>query len=369
MKGPDADRPIEVVHITPGLDVGGLETLLLEFARHADRDRFRLRFVSLGTRGTLADRVEASGWTVTALEKPPGLRPGLVLRLARLLRRWRPGIVHTHNSGPIIYGAPAARLARVARVVHTRHEQNHGAGPRELAALRHAARLVDRFACVSGDSARLSVRQGIAPEKVRTILNGVDTSRFSPVGPRPAGPAVVVARLSPEKNVEGLLRAAALVAREHPEFRLQVAGDGPCRGALEALAAEIGVADRVAFLGEVGDVPGLLAEAGLFALSSLTEGIPVTVLEAMARGLPVVATRVGGVPEVVVEGETGLLVAPGDPAALAEALARLLRDPDGARAMGLAGRRRAERHFDVRRMVADYEAIYSGDAPPPENPR
>ena len=141
-------------------------------------------------------------------------------------------------------------------------------------------------------------------------------------------------------------------------MRVEVAGRGSCLEDLKGLAADLGVAERVTFLGEVRDIPALLGRARMFVQPSLSEGIPLTVLEAMARGLPVVATRVGGLPEVVVDGETGLLVPAADPPALAQAVLSLWRDPDAAGRMGEAGRKRVERVFDVRRMVADYEALY-----------
>lgn len=191
-----------------------------------------------------------------------------------------------------------------------------------------------------------------------TIWNGIDTSRFAYTGPDPAGPAVVVARLAPEKDVETLLRATALAVRRYPDFRLEVAGDGPCRAALERFTAELGLVGWVRFLGPVRDVPALLARARLFVLPSLTEGVSLTLLEAMARGLPVAATRVGGNVEVVADGETGLLVPAGDPPALPAALLRLWGDPEEGARLGRAARRRVEDHFDVRAMVAAYEAPY-----------
>jgi glycosyltransferase involved in cell wall biosynthesis len=169
---------------------------------------------------------------------------------------------------------------------------------------------------------------------------------------------VTVARLSPEKDVANLVRASALVARQFPDLSVEVAGGGACFDDLKRLTAELGVGDRVKFLGEVRDVPALLARARMFVLPSRSEGIPLTVLEAMARGLPVVATRVGGLSEVVVEGETGLLVPSADPAALAAAMLRLWRETDTGRRMGEAGRRRVEQVFDIRRMIDDYEALY-----------
>jgi glycosyltransferase involved in cell wall biosynthesis len=354
------DSRRRVVHVTGSLDMGGQEKLLVEFARHADRDRFDLRFVSLTTHGPLAADLEAEGWPVTALDVPPGLWPGLVLRLARIFRQWRADAVHTHNDRPLIYAAPAARLARVGRVVHTRHGRGLGNSRRQVLLGNAAARLTDDFVCVSEDAARMSVAQGLPPRRVQTVWNGIDTRRFAFADPRPDGPAVIVARLSPEKDIATLLHAVRRVVDADPAFRLEIAGDGPCLPELRRLAAELGLDGSVTFLGLVRDVPALLARAKLYVLSSISEGVSLTLLEAMACGLPVVATRVGGTPEVVVDETTGLLVPPGDPAALAAALNRTYRDADLAAALGRRGRARVEAHFDIRRMVAAYERKYLG---------
>jgi glycosyltransferase involved in cell wall biosynthesis len=351
-------RRIRVAHVTLGLDVGGQEKLLVEFARLADRRVFELFFVSLSTRGRLTADVEGHGWPVHALGEPDGLRPGISLRLAQLFRRWRIDVVHTHDDRPLIYGASGARLARVPGVVHSRHGQSFGITRRQAALVQLAAGMTDHFVCVSKDSARRAVEHGLPAGKVRTIWNGIDLTRFELCPDAPRGRVVTVARLSPEKDVATLLRAAALAVREEPDWRLQIAGDGVCLGDLRRLAQELGLGDRVEFLGPVRDVPALLAESSLFVLSSLSEGVSLTLLEAMARGRAVVATDVGGNPEVVVPGETGLLVPPRQPEQLARALLALWRDPEKSRAMGLAGRRRVERHFDIRQMVAAYEALY-----------
>ena len=173
-----------------------------------------------------------------------------------------------------------------------------------------------------------------------------------------AGPVVNVARLSSEKDPANLLRAAARVAAADPTFRLELAGDGPLRGELSALAESLGIAGLVKFLGDVRDVPALLSRASLFVLPSKAEGISLTLLEAMATGLPVVATSVGGNPEVVVHGQTGHLVPSEDPAGLAEAILWMRRHSEDAQLMGRAGRRRVEDVFDIRAMVAQYERLY-----------
>ncbi|MGP0064403.1 MAG: glycosyltransferase [Isosphaeraceae bacterium] len=347
-----------VVHLSFGLDVGGQEKLLVEFARHATRARFDLEFVSLGSRGQLAVDIEALGWPVTALGAPSGLRPSLTVKLARLFRRWRPDVVHTHDQRALFYAGPAAWLTRVPMIVHTRHGRDAHATPRQTMMMRYLSRLVDRFVCVSEEVATLSREQGIAGSGLHTILNGIDLNRFGFNGPDPAGPVVTVARLSPEKDVANLVRATATAARGVPELRVEIAGCGPCLADLQRLVAGLGLGDRIAFLGEARDVLAVLARARMFVLPSRSEGIPLTVLEAMACGLPVVATRVGGLPEVVDDGVTGLLVPPADPAALAEAMVAIWDDPDRRDRMGRDGRRRAEERFDVRRMVAQYEALY-----------
>jgi glycosyltransferase involved in cell wall biosynthesis len=354
-------RRLRVAHVSWGLNVGGLEKLLVEFARHADRAHFDLRFISLTTRGTLAGDLERHGWPVIALEEPGGLQPGLVLRLAQLFRRERIDVVHTHDERPLLYGAAAARLARVPRVVHTRHGQKARNTRRQVVLFRLAASLADRVACVSDDAATLTLREGVAPRRVRTVRNGIDLARFAYTGPAPDGPVVTVARLSPEKDVATLVRAAAVAVREMLSFRLEVAGDGVCMPALRQLTAELGLEEHVRFHGEVRDIPALLGRARLFVLPSVEEGISLTLLEAMARGLPVVATRIGGNPEVVADGETGLIVPAREPEIMARAMLQLLNDPEKGRRMGQAGRLRVETHFDVRRMVSAYEALYRNE--------
>jgi glycosyltransferase involved in cell wall biosynthesis len=353
-----ASRALRIAHITFGLDVGGQERLLVEFARRADRAKFELRFVSLGSRGVLGSEVEAEGWPVIALGVPSGLRPSLIVKLARFFHNWRPDVIHTHDHRALFYAGPVAWVSRVPLVVNTRHGRNCHFTPRQVAVGRHLARLVDRYVCVSEDVKAQCVAEGIPTRNLLTIKNGVDVDRFTFSGSRGCGPVVAVGRLSPEKDIANLIRATEMAAKRIPSVRVEVAGNGPCLEELKGLAAELGVGDRIKFLGEVHDVSSLLSRARMFVLPSRSEGIPVTVLEAMACGLPVLATRVGGLPEVVDQGVTGLLVLPADAPALADAIIAIWNDPDRGAQLGSAGRRRVEQHFDVGRMVADYEALY-----------
>jgi glycosyltransferase involved in cell wall biosynthesis len=354
---------IRVAHIALQLETGGLERLLIEHARHARREEFELRFIGLGKRGPVADEIEALGWPVTTLGAPPGLRPSLILQLARALKSHGVDVVHTHNTKPLLYGGPAARLAGLPKVIHTRHGQRHGATRVHDAMFGLASRCAHRMVCVSQDAAGRCRDEGVAADLIATIHNGVDTQRFPFRGPASDGPALYVGRLSPEKDLETLLKAAATVSRRFPSFRLVIAGEGPCKARLESFAGELALREHVRFLGSVSDVPALLSTAGAFVLSSLSEGLPVTVLEAMATGLPVIATAVGGTPEAVEHGVTGLLAASGDDAALASALERVMSHPGMAREMGTAGRRRVEARFSSSVMVRQYEALYREVAP------
>lgn len=351
--------PRRVAHVTLGLDVGGQERLLVEMARHTDFTRFEWTVIVLGARGVLADAIEAAGVRVLTLDSPPGFRPGLWRRLARLFRQEHFDVVHTHDDRPLLYAMPAAWWAGVPRRIHTHH---HGrlahVGRRQQFLLRLASRFAEHFVCVSHDSARYMIEQGVSTKRVRTLWNGIDLTRFAYQGPCDGGPIVTVARLSPEKDIANLLRAAQHVLANRPQARFEIAGDGPCRAELARLAQELNLAGRVVFHGEVRDIPALLARASLFVLPSQSEGISLTLLEAMARGLPVVTTQVGGNPEVVDAGVTGLLVPAGNPAALADAIGTILADPARGRQFGMEGRRRVENCFDIRKMLAQYESLY-----------
>jgi glycosyltransferase involved in cell wall biosynthesis len=359
---------LRIAHVTLGLATGGQERLLVEFVRHADLSRFEPIIVSLTDRGLLAETLETHGAKVIALNEAGGLRPALVHRLKRFFETERIDIVHTHDDRPLIYGVPAGRWAG-RRVIHTQH---HGklpnVGRKQEFLVRWTGRWAHAFVTVSRDAARHYIAQGVPSQRVLTIWNGIDLGTFRYQGPQAGGPAVTVARLSPEKNIENLLRAAARVRERDPAFRLEIAGDGPCREGLVQLVQELNIGSVVKFLGEVRDIPSLLARASLFVLPSKSEGISLTLLEAMARGLPVIATSVGGNPEVVVDGKTGCLVPSDDPTALAAALVDLRSRAANAREMGQAGRRRVEECFDVRGMVARYERLYLGDMDVPIAP-
>lgn len=352
-------RRRHIVHISLALRTGGLERLLVDFARFQNHERFRLSFIALHDGGTPAADIEAAGCDVHILNGRGRGRFANLNSLRRLLRQLAPDVVHTHNLLPHVQGTVAAKLAGVPVVVHTRHGQRFGHGWWSSLQYRLAARWVDQAVSVSDDAARLSISaDGLDPRRVSRIWNGIDLNRFQFHGPADWASAISVARLSPEKDFPTLLKAATLVVRQIPEFRLILVGDGAERCRLDEIVRNERLQDHVQLLGERRDIPELLAQSGFFVSSSLTEGVSLTLLEAMAVGLPVLATSVGGNPEVVVNGETGRLVAPGDPAALAAGIVEMCRRRNEWQAMGRAGRRRVENHFDIRRMMEQYESLY-----------
>lgn len=355
---------LRVCHVSMTLRTGGLERLLVEFGRHHDDRRYSLRFVALDLLGAPAEELKRMGLEVDSLGYGAVGKLTLLRRLGRLLREEQIDIVHTHNTYAHFYGTLAARLAGVPVVVNTQHGRGCGDTWKHRTQFRLANRWTRRIVGVSEDAARLCRRQDPrSAGKISCIWNGIDLERFRYQGPAAEPVAIAVARLSPVKDFPTLLRGMALAIRDVPELRLRIVGDGPERPRLEALARALHLERQVEFLGERPDIPDLLGTAGFFVSSSKTEGISLTLLEAMAVGLPVLATSVGGNAEIVVDGRTGRLVEPLNPDAVAAGLVQMCRDHHRWREMGLQGRRRVETHFEVRGMIRQYEALYTELAP------
>jgi glycosyltransferase involved in cell wall biosynthesis len=361
---------LTVAQVVRSLEVGGGEMLAAALAERLDRKRFCSVVFCLQEAGWLARDLASRGVRVVTFGAGEGVKPALVRRLWAAMRRERVDVAHCHNTMPLLYGGLAAVGGRGPAVVMTKHGMTFWRGWRQTSVARFLLRRAAVVA-VSDEVYRALVRGRWAPEaQVRTILNGIDPERYRAGEGREevrrelgwtTGEFVlgIVARLSPEKDHAGLLRAFALLTEAAPQARLAIIGDGPLRAGLEADAAALGLGDRCRFLGERRDVPSLLCGLDVFVLSSSREGTPLTLLEAMAAELPSVVTAVGGMPAVVLPEETGLLVPPGDPAALAAALARLAEAPELRRRMGAAGRRRIVERYSLDRMARDYEQLYA----------
>jgi sugar transferase (PEP-CTERM/EpsH1 system associated) len=356
---------IRVVHLLSTLHVGGLEKFVLDLARLTDHRCFDVRVLCLLEKGPLEKDFVAAHVPVDSLDCQNASKLPTLVRLVDSLRRLRPHVLHTHNPNPHVFGTPASRLAGIPVLIHTKHGRNYPKLRRSVLINRLASHFSDAIVAVSADAADVARRvEGVPPEKVHVIRNGIDLARFD--GTRQFSPAkdsrklrfIHVARLDPVKDQATLLRAARMVADSVPDFQLDIVGDGPEGAKLREEASRLALDRQVRFLGCRSDVPDLLASAGAFVLSSISEGISLTLLEAMAAGLPVVATDVGGNREVVETDWTGILVPPRSPRDLAVAIRTLIDDPGMARRMGQAGRRRVEQFFDIRRVVRQYEELY-----------
>lgn len=370
-----SDKPL-IVHVLYRLDTGGMERIVVSLI-NATRDRYRHAVITLAGFGVLRREIEGTTVACVSLDKRPGKDWPCHFRLWRVLRALKPDLVQTYNVGTLDL-ALVVRLAGVHRLVHAEHGRDvsdpDGENPTYRRLRRWMSPLIARHVVVSNDlKTWLIQRVGIRPSKVVYIANGTDLAVFDTAGHEPktrrlfgdfAPPGSVlignVGRLDKVKDQSGLLLAFKLVrdVAGHGTCRLIIAGDGPQREALERHVAELGLTDSVRLLGDRQDVPQLLAECDVFVLSSIAEGMPVTLLEAMATGLPVVATDVGGVATVVASGVTGTLVPAGDPPALASALGTYVDDEILRRRHGDAGRKRAVAQFGLPAMVSAYVTLY-----------
>jgi glycosyltransferase involved in cell wall biosynthesis/peptidoglycan/xylan/chitin deacetylase (PgdA/CDA1 family) len=362
-----------IAHVVLSLEPGGLERIVCDLAGHALQHDHDAIVCCLDERGALAHEVEHAGGRVLLVKRKPGADPLLIRRLAGVFVREGVTAVHTHSLDPMFYGGMAARLAGVGCVVHTQHDvMIRDYGRAERLKFRLASPCFTQIVGVSAETTRLLQQAGVPGARSATVLNGVDLERFRhdrqtidwsvtadwPHDPR-AFVVGTVARLSPEKGLDRLIAAFEALFQQVPAARLVIVGDGPERERLlQRMRTSALPEGTIRFLGRQQRVEHILPRFDVFALSSLTEGIPVAALEAMAAARPVVATRVGGVPEVVADGESGILVSPDDPAQLAGALLRLAADPIGRRRMGEAGQTLATERFGLAAMATAYESMY-----------
>jgi glycosyltransferase involved in cell wall biosynthesis len=364
-------RPLEICFVIDDLHLGGAQQQLLTLLRGLPRSRFAPSVIALSTekRG-LEAAFRDSGVPLTLLPHSGKWSWATLWRLRRELRRSRPDIVHTWLFTADLYGRLAARMAGVPVVLSALRSVDAGKPWHYVAADRVLRHLTDAYtvnAAIVGEVLRS--RDHVPVAKVHTIYNGVEAeactasavecARQSANAPEGTPLVGIVGRLAPEKGHGVFLAAAAEVARRLPSARFVVAGDGPLREMLELQARELGIADRVAFLGAVRPVAPVLAALDLLVVASHFEGCSNVILEAMAAGRPVVATSVGGNPELVVPGETGVLVPDGDASAMADAIVSLLCDRTRAAQLGRAGRLRYESAFTVERMVEASAGLYA----------
>lgn len=367
------NRKPTVCQVLHGLGVGGAEVLATRMARRLWR-RYRFVFACLDDLGTLAGPLRDEGFPVEVVGRRSGLDGRCARRLADLFRRERVDLVHTHQYTPFFYAALARQLYRRPPILFTEHGRHFPdvTGRKRRIVNRLLLERRDRVVAVGGAVREALIRnEGIPADRIEVVHNGIDLARFSSAAVdrqatrlelgigRDDLVAILVARLDPLKDHATAIRAFARVVGRRPDAHLLLVGDGPERDAIRARIAEAGLEQCVRMLGQRDDVPRLLGASDLALLTSRSEGIPLTLLEAMAAGLPIVATDVGGVGEVVEPGVTGFLVPAGDDGAIADRMLAVSQPGGDSGVSAARSRERAAERFGEDAMIHRYDAIYS----------
>ncbi len=345
---------------------------MAHLATRLDPSRFDVHVACLQQAGPLYGEMASCGLPLTSYPIKGFLRPGTLRqqwRFVAYLKREAIDIVHAYGFYPIVFAVPVARLAGSRVVLASIRDSGDPWTRAQRLVQKYASRLAHCI-LVNAAAVRAQLRsEGYARRAIAVIRNGVDVDRFAPrppdetlrsaLGLPPRAPLVVaVSRLNPMKGIDDYLKAMAILAGRFPEARFVIVGDGGSRRELEEQARQLGLAERVAFTGTKLDVAAILSQAAVSVAPSLSEGLSNVVLESMAAGVPVVATRVGGTPEILDDGVTGLLVSPGDAPALAVAIGRLLENPALAQRLGQAARARMVNGFSMDHMVRQTEGLY-----------
>lgn len=353
---------VPVAIFLTSFDPGGTERQMTELIRRLSPARFDVHVICFHRRGAWLPRVESSGATIAEFPIHGFFNAHAISQL-RALSAWlherRIHVLQTCDYYANVFGLVAAAMAGVPLRIASRRDVNPGRTRSQLTLQRLSYRLAHYVVANSRAARTALVDEGVRAERIVVIPNGIDAVAFDGArAPRPVKTVITVANLRPEKDHKSLLAAAAMLAPTYPDLQFLIVGDGPLRAELERDAAQRGLQGRVSFLGHREDVPALLAAADLYVLPSRTEAFPNGVLEAMAAGLPVVACAVEGLLDLVRDGTTGTLVAPGDPAALAGAIGRFVGDQALAARAGAAARAEATARYSFASMVGSFEALY-----------
>lgn len=363
---------MKILFLSTSMGMGGADSQLLAAARELRARGHDVLIISLTALGQMGLQARRAGIPTESLEMPRGVPdPRGVVRLARMIRERRPDVVHSHMWHANILARAIRLVAPIPALVSTIHNIYEG-GPVRMAVYRLTNGLTDHITIISQLAADRFIRERIVPEDLVTVIpNGVDPELFRNVPPGTREQLrgslglgdrfvwLAVGRFETAKDYPNMLRAFARVHRTHPDAVLLLVGKGSLQGETEALVRELELGESVRFLGVREDVPALANAADGYVMSSAWEGMPMVLLEAAAAGLPIVTTRVGGNPEVVLDGQTGYLPPPRDDGALAASMLRLMELPEAERrAMGERGREHLRSNFGLARVVERWEGVY-----------
>lgn len=358
---------MNILHVVLSLETGGLERVVLDLI-HNSSSNLTSYLCCLDEVGGHRDELHSIGIDYWELENYGINKVETFKKIKKIVIGNKIDIIHTHNPSPHFYGALVGFICGIP-VVHTKHGRNYPSNKWLVYKNYILSFFSYKVVCVSSDVANVALDiERVSVAKVVTILNGIDTYKYSnpksianlkALGVKEDSFVIgIVARLSVEKDHNTLLDALSLIVSKTPKIRLLIVGDGPLRYVLEKRVDELKLGRHCCFLGNRSDVPELLSAINLFVLSSTTEGVSLTLLEAMSASLPIVCTDVGGNREVVVDSITGIIVPPQDPQAFADAVIELIKNPAQLTQMGKEGKKRVESFFSVSRAAREYEKLY-----------
>lgn len=364
-------KKLTVIHLVEDMKTGGAERVIADIAEGLDSERYDVRVWCIARGGNTADELVEKGIEVKILGISSYHNPLKILRLKRLLTEAGPDIVHTHGYFASVIGRLSARKAGIPVIFAHVHSTYWDYKRRHILMERKLSRFTHKIICCSRAVENfVKDIEKVGDGKTLVIYNGVDEERFYPMEDAPSirselgidEEALVVgtvSSLTPHKGHEYLIQAASLIHQEFPSAKFLIVGNGPLRTELEDQVKNLKIHPYIIFTGTRKDVPKMLSIMEVFVLpSSSREGLGIAIIEAMAAEKPVVATDIGGIPEAVKKGETGFLVPPGDPGALAKVIIELLQNPEKAKEMGKKGRARFKEKFTRKKMLSEIDALY-----------
>lgn len=364
---------MKIAHVLDNLCVGGMERIVVDLAKQQKQSGHVVEVYTIYGEGPLAAELRLSGIPVHVFDKTGGFNFNFLFSLRNAFKRGHFNVIHTHNHSAGFYGTIAGRMAGIKKIINTRHGMGnfHNSSKQDLL-FKFSAMFMDDVVCVCQKAKdRFDELKVASPNKIRVVYNGINLDKFLKVDPDdalsvrnefhiPVTEKIIgiVARLDPAKDMSTLLRAFKIVAERKSDVRLMVVGDGKERDLLKNLSKELGIEGRVVFTGVRQDVSRFLNAFDLFVLPSVSEGMSLTLIEAMAARKPVIATDVGGNPEVIINELTGTIIEPGNSKVLAETILRYLDSPSQAMTYAHNAQKRAISIFGIDRMTEEYQKLY-----------
>ena len=365
-------KKVKIMQVIHSMGVAGAEKIVYEIIKHLNKERFSFSVCCLDFSGELGKSLQEGGTEIFVLDRKPGIDFSIIKRLAGILKKNDIDIVHTHQYTPYFYGATAAILYGKCKIIFTEHGRPQPDYMRFKRVLynQFLNLYTNRITGVSRFSKNSLIKyEQLPPDKIKIIHNGVIVGRNNIVGDvqgkryelginNSETAVAMIGRFYPIKNHKMLLKAFQGALKEVPDMKLVLVGEGPTKKECENLAYNLGIAGHVIFLGLRKDVSALLQIFDICVLSSDIEAAPLSVLEAMAAGLPAIATDAGGNPEIIINGLTGVLVPPNNDIEFSKAIISLAKDPEKRKKMGQAGKNRVEQFFNLENMLEEYERLY-----------